>query len=118
MQKYSLPQRYTLFGNDDVHAVGHQARLLALELCDMLFSRSKAFRAALAPKLTQFLELVVGFRPDRPLPPPATAAVALRERALAAVERWNEDFGGKYRQVRDGVMQLVTTLWTIHNRLS
>jgi len=52
------------------------------------------------PDLPQFLELVVGFRSDRPLPPPASAATSLRDRALELLEGWDQQHGGRYKQVR------------------
>lgn len=75
-------------------------RLLALEVCDELFGRSKRFRALLCARLTHALELMVGFKPSNPLPPPADTATALRARALEALERWHALFGTKYQQVR------------------
>lgn len=74
-------------------------RLLALEVCDELFSRSKHFRSLLSARLTHVLELTVGHRADNPLPPPAPAATALRTRALEALEQWSAQFGAKYKQV-------------------
>ncbi|KAF8060617.1 RPL32A [Scenedesmus sp. PABB004] len=81
-------------------AAGHaQTRLLALELCDVLFARSKRFRALLAGQFSAFVALAVGHRPDAPLPPPAGAARALRERALEAIEAWHEAWGLHYPAV-------------------
>ena len=40
-----------------------------------------------------------GFRPEKPLPPPAAAAAALRARTLEVVERWEADFAAFYPQV-------------------
>lgn len=76
-----------------------QARKLAVELCDVLFSRSKCFRRVLAGQFSQFVELGVGHKPDKPLPPPAAAAAALRERSLEVIERWHEAWGLHYPQV-------------------
>ena len=41
----------------------------------------------------------VGYRADAPLPGPADVAGALRQRALEALEGWNEQFGAMYHQV-------------------
>ena len=76
-----------------------QVRLLALEVVDELFGRSKHFRGLLAARFTHFLELVVGYKGEAPLPPPPAAAVALRARALEVLERWHAAHGAKYKQV-------------------
>ena len=77
-----------------------QARLHALALCELLLPRSRAFRATLAQHFPAFLERTIGFRAARPLPGPADVAQQLRERALEATERWAEDYGAHYQQVR------------------
>lgn len=87
-----------------------QVRLLALELSDELFPRSKLFRALLSARFTQFLELVVGLKAGTPLPPPISAATALREHALAAIARWDAQHGAKCRQVALGHAYLRNTL--------
>jgi len=79
---------------------GAQARLHALALCEALLPRSRAFRGRLAEHFPLFLERAVGFRAARPLPAPADVAAQLRERALAATERWAEDHGAHYQQAR------------------
>lgn len=70
-----------------------------MNLTDQLFQRSKAFRTHLTASFTDFLDLSVGFRPERPLPGPASVATQLRERTLEVVEEWNEKFGSTYKQV-------------------
>ncbi|PRW58637.1 UV-stimulated scaffold A-like protein [Chlorella sorokiniana] len=87
-----------------------QSRLLALLLCEQLFQRSRAFRHALLGHLSQFLEAVVGFRADRPLPPPAHTAASLREKALELLELWDRDWGAKYKQLPLAVRYLRETL--------
>lgn len=77
-----------------------QTRLHALEVCDLLFARSRAFRTAAAAQFPALLEASVGFRPARPLPGPPHLATQLRERALDAVERWNNNYGVFYQQAR------------------
>lgn len=76
-----------------------QVRLHAVEVCDHLFTRSRAFRTAAAAQFPALLEASVGFRPARPLPGPPQLAAQLRERALDAVERWNDKYGVFYQQV-------------------
>jgi len=82
-----------------VHAVKFsQVRLHAVEVCDHLFTRSRAFRTAAVAQFPALLEASVGFRPARPLPGPPQLATQLRERALDAVERWNDKYGVFYQQ--------------------
>eukprot|EP00897_Mesotaenium_endlicherianum_P002961 jgi/Mesen1/2693/ME000167S01851 len=83
-----------------------QVRYMALLTADVLFMRSRAFRALLAPSLESFLQLTVGYRTDLPLPPPAARAKLLRKTAIETLERWNDAFGEHYRQVRLGYRYL------------
>ncbi|GAQ89664.1 hypothetical protein KFL_005480080 [Klebsormidium nitens] len=77
-----------------------QVRYLALLLVDEIFRRSSLFRGLLVPVLETFLELTVGTRTEKPLPDPRAAAKRLQKKAIEVVERWNADFGSRYRQVR------------------
>ncbi|CAL8464282.1 g3817 [Coccomyxa elongata] len=95
---------------DRLKASDAQTRLHALEVCDMLFGRSRAFRTAAAAQLPALLEAVVGYRPGRPLPGPPELATRLREKALDAVERWNDNYGAFYQQIRLGVRYLKDVL--------
>lgn len=76
-----------------------QTRKLALQLCDLLFARSKAFRRLLTAQFGQFVELTVGHKSDKPLPAPPAAAIELRQQALEAIEKWHEQWGLQYPQV-------------------
>eukprot|EP00741_Cyanophora_paradoxa_P008498 tig00001336_g8223.t1 len=76
-----------------------QIRLLATLLADELFMRSKTFRACLVEDLRTFIELAIGTSLENPLPPPEFAAVALREKALEAIERWDDEHGSRYKQL-------------------
>lgn len=76
-----------------------QVRLHAVTVADELFRRSSAFRALVADSFSEFLELTVGFRAAKPLPPPQQDAVQLREKTLESIERWNEECGSLYPQV-------------------
>ncbi|KAI3433941.1 hypothetical protein D9Q98_003743 [Chlorella vulgaris] len=76
-----------------------QTRLLALLACEQLFQRSRVFREALVARLPQFLEAVLGLRAEQPLPPPPHVAESLREKALELLERWQEQYGAKYKQL-------------------
>eukprot|EP00850_Spirogloea_muscicola_P021720 SM000259S08742 [mRNA] locus=s259:10997:13781:- [translate_table: standard] len=84
---------------------------MALHGVDALFMRSRLFRALLVePGFDAFLQLTVGYQPDRPLPPPADRAALLRRLAIEAVERWKDAFGLHYRQVDLGYHYLKDTL--------
>ncbi|EIE18629.1 hypothetical protein COCSUDRAFT_45128 [Coccomyxa subellipsoidea C-169] len=85
---------------DRLKAQDAQTRLHALEVCNLLFARSRAFRTAAAAQFPALLEASIGFRPARPLPGPTHLATQLRERALDAVERWNDNYGVFYQQAR------------------
>lgn len=87
-----------------------QVRLLALELLDVLFTRSRLFRALVATKFSNILELVVGFRSDHPLPPPATTATHLRCKALELIKKWYSEHGSTYQQISFGFRYLSETL--------
>ena len=76
-----------------------QVRLLAVDVCDELFMRSKAFRDLVSPSFDRFLQLAVGYRSRDPLPGPADCAENLRTKALAAIQRWERAFGMHYPQV-------------------
>lgn len=75
-------------------------RRLAVDVADELFGRSSAFRSLVASNFTEILELTLGYKPGMPLPPPAHDAGQLRQRALECVERWTENYGSIYPQVR------------------
>lgn len=47
-----------------------------------------------------FLNLAVGHDARQPLPGPAAAADALRQRALALLEEWNDAHGDMYKGLR------------------
>lgn len=76
-----------------------QTRLHVVNLSDQLFNRSKAFRNHLTAHFTEFLELSLGLRHDKPLPGPANTANQLRDRSLEIVEQWNDKYGTSYKQV-------------------
>ncbi len=62
--------------------------------------RSRTFRAMAAGSFRQLLDRALGYRADSPLPPPASAAEALRARALEVVEIWAEQHGRSHPQAR------------------
>lgn len=46
-----------------------------------------------------FLELVVGTKVYKPLPPPSERAVQLRQKGLEFIENWHEQYGHANKQV-------------------
>uniref|UniRef100_A0A061RX05 Uv-stimulated scaffold protein a n=1 Tax=Tetraselmis sp. GSL018 TaxID=582737 RepID=A0A061RX05_9CHLO len=76
-----------------------QTRILALELCNQLFTRSRDFRQNVSRDFDKFLELCTGFRPESPLPPPRDVADRLRRRSAELFQQWSEDFGAHYPQL-------------------
>ena len=87
---------------------GSQVRLNTLGIIDELFLRSKQFRGLLTEEFSSILLLAVGHKADKPLPPPASAAQRLRQCALECIERWDDQFGALYGQVRSRVLGLAT----------
>ena len=76
-----------------------QKRYWLLMLIDELFMRSKYFRSLFITDFRSFMELVIGTRARKPLPPPAEAAEMLRKKGLEFIEKWNEGHGAHYKQV-------------------
>ena len=68
-------------------------------LIDELFMRSKYFRSLFITDFRSFMELVIGTRARKPLPPPPEAAEMLRKKGLEFIEKWNEGHGAHYKQV-------------------
>ena len=91
-----------------------QTRLHVVNITDQLFQRSKAFRNHLTAHLTDFLELSLGFRHDKPLPGPSGTANQLRERTLEIVEQWNDKFGSTYKQVCHNANDPFLQLHSLH----
>ncbi len=77
---------------------GAAARLLALDLVELLFARSRAFRNLLAASFQSFLTRTVGHVEGQPLPGPPRDGAQLRERTLALLEAWHCHHGTLYPQ--------------------
>ncbi|CAM9827001.1 unnamed protein product, partial [Ectocarpus sp. 13 AM-2016] len=73
---------------------------MALSIVGLLFQRSRVVRKVIVADLKNFMNLAVGHDARHPLPGPPAAAVALREKALALMEEWNESHGDLYKGLR------------------
>lgn len=80
-----------------------QPRLLAVQVMDVIFTRSRAFRQLVSNSFSDFLDLAVCYKPDASLP--AGPGQELREKSLEIVERWHEQFGKFYPEVHTTVQQ-------------
>lgn len=56
--------------------------------------------ASLTRAVQNFMSLAIGHNARQPLPGPAAAADALRKRALAVMEEWNDAHGHVYKGLR------------------
>ncbi|CBN75384.1 conserved unknown protein [Ectocarpus siliculosus] len=77
-----------------------EVRFMALSIVGLLFQRSRVVRKVIVADLKNFMNLAVGHDARHPLPGPPAAAVALREKALALMEEWNESHGDLYKGLR------------------
>ncbi|CAN0505248.1 unnamed protein product, partial [Ectocarpus sp. 8 AP-2014] len=73
---------------------------MALSIVGLLFQRSRVVRKVIVADLKNFMNLAVGHDARHPLPGPPAAAAALREKALALMEEWNESHGDLYKGLR------------------
>jgi hypothetical protein len=97
-----------------------QTRELALELSDVLFTRSKTFRCLASKDFADFLDATVGHNSAKPLPEAPAAALGLRRKALEVVEKWHTQFGAQYPQVcpYNCSSALSYHAWTSHKQRS
>ena len=93
-----------------LEARNSHARLLAVAVLEELVARSAHVREALAEDLGSFFRLCLGISMRggsvAPLPPPATGAIELRKRSLAAVELWSARHGRVQPRFRTGFRYL------------
>lgn len=90
------------FLSQKLKADSSEVRYLALLLVNEFFTRSACFRALLIDEFQNFLELVVGTKVYKPLPPPSERAVQLRQKGLEFIENWHEQYGHANKQLRVG----------------
>ena len=74
-----------------------QTRLLSLQIMDILFDRSSAFRDLLLPNFQEFAELSLGINPKCSLPPPKVAANKLIHNATCIIKKWHHKYGTAYK---------------------
>ena len=78
-----------------------EIRLLAVILCNELFTRSKHFRIAMAETIKDFVHLTIGGKANgSELPPPTDAARVLREKSIAFFEDWHLEYGVHFQSLR------------------
>ncbi|RKO99747.1 hypothetical protein CXG81DRAFT_27511 [Caulochytrium protostelioides] len=75
-----------------------QIRVAALQLIDVLFMRSHAFRQRLMPHLDTLV--LATAQPPEAMPPPRRHALRCRHLAYEAVQRWHAQYGGGYPAFR------------------
>ena len=83
-----------------------EIRLSAFQIIDQLFMRSHVFRELLLEEFQVFLELTVESDFSVRLPPPKSAAEILKQKALEAIEKWNQKFGSHYKKLALGYTYL------------
>ena len=70
-----------------------QERLSALNIADVLFQRSHAFRLGFLRHMDTIIVDATGYNREQPLPPPAKYARKLSEEFCKMLTQWKENFG-------------------------
>ena len=83
-----------------------EIRLSSFQIINELFFRSHAFREMLLIDFQIFLELTLETDYKQLLPPPASAAKILKEKALEAIDSWHRKFGSHYKKLDLGYSYL------------
>lgn len=73
-----------------------EIRYSTLLIMNELFCRSSAFRTKLESDFEEFLELVEGTNPEKPLPLPVPVSKELKIKGLEFIKNWATKFGEKY----------------------
>jgi UV-stimulated scaffold protein A len=76
-----------------------QTRLASLAALDVLFQRSAYCRKLTVAALTDLIALTIGGNSSRPVPGAEPVRLALRNAALAALERWHGEHSALYPQL-------------------
>jgi hypothetical protein len=76
-----------------------QSRLASLAALDVLFQRSAYCRKLTVAALTDLIALTIGGNSSRPVPGAEPVRLALRNAALAALERWHGEHSALYPQL-------------------
>lgn len=74
-----------------------QTRLLSLQIMDILFDRSSAFRDLVLPHFQELADLLLGINPKCCLPPPKVAANKLKHNAICIIKKWHRKYGVAYK---------------------
>ena len=70
-----------------------QERLSALNVADVLFQRSYAFRLGFLRHMDTIIVYATGYNREQPLPPPAKYARKLCVEFCKMLTQWKENFG-------------------------
>ncbi|XP_074660261.1 UV-stimulated scaffold protein A-like [Tubulanus polymorphus] len=79
-----------------------EIRLSAFQMISELFERSHCFRELLLTDFNEFLELTAEINNDNPLPPPKPVARSLKQKAIQAIQKWQDTFGSTYKRLKLG----------------
>lgn len=73
-----------------------EIRFSAFQICDEIFRKSHCFRELLLKDFLQFVDLVLGLNPQKPLPKPDTVARKLKQKSVEAIQCWYDKFSDGY----------------------
>ncbi|CAG2169690.1 unnamed protein product [Oppiella nova] len=71
-----------------------------------LFQRSHRFRLQVIENMNQLFELCLELNPNRKLPKPKTFADRLKQLTIDCLEKWSQEFGDGYEELRSAVKYL------------
>ena len=73
-----------------------EIRFSAFQICDEIFRRSHCFRELLLKDFLQFVDLVLGLDPKKPLPKPNAVAQKLKQKCVVVIQYWYDHFSDGY----------------------
>lgn len=79
-----------------------EIRYSTFQICDEIFRKSHCFRELLLKNFSNFVNLVLGLDPKKPLPKPLTVAKRLKQKAVEAIQHWYDNFSEGYVTLRLG----------------
>lgn len=83
-----------------------EIRFSAFQICDEIFRRSHIFRELLLKDFNNFVDLVLGLNPKKPLPKPESVAKQLKQKSVEVIQQWFDDFGDGYVPLKLGYTYL------------